>query len=193
MSEAAVLKVPAPEVSDEVKREVERVLTQLAPVVAARVQEKQREDFRVLVEALMRGVELRPLDVQRADMQARALQAVLEGTEWLTAEEIGQRGQFSASNLAAPAHRWKQEGKIFAISHGGQERFPRYALDEVFRPLPIVAAVLKLLGAISPWRIAVWFDSSNAWLDGAKPREQLMSAPERVRFAAERYLNLAHG
>lgn len=81
---------------------------------------------------------------------------MLENGEWLTAEQIGELGGFSKSNLAAPANRWKQEGKIFALSHQGQDRFPRYALDETYRPLPGIAPVMKALGAISPWRMAAW-------------------------------------
>ncbi len=73
--------------------------------------------------------------------------------------------RLSPSNLAAPANRRKQEGKIFAVPYQGQDRFPRYGLDEAFRPIPGLESVLKLFGPIGPWRIAVWFESTNAWLD----------------------------
>src|SRR6185312_4291266 len=120
-------------------------------------------------------------------MQARAVQAVLEHGEWLTAEQIGELGGFSKSNLAAPANRWKQERKIFALPHQGQDRFPRYALDEAYRPLPAIETVLQLLGAISPWRMAAWFESSNAWLRNRRPRECVGLAPEEVLEAARHY------
>lgn len=194
MSDATLmLKVPAGEVPAGVRSEVERVLTQLAPVVAARVQDKRRENMKVLVDALLNGVEMRGLDVRRAQMQAKALKSVLEGTEWLTAEQIGERGGFSVSNLAAPANRWKQEGKIFAVNHEGQDRFPRYALDESFRPLPVIADIMALLGAISGWRMAIWFESTNAWLDAARPRERVAIKPASVVEAAKLYLNMGHG
>lgn len=125
--------------------------------------------------------------------KAKALEDVLENSEWLTAEEISERGKFSPSNLAAPASRWKQKGKIFALPYQGQDRFPRYGLDEAFRPIPDLESVLKLLGPISPWRIAVWFESTNAWLDSRRPRELLSSKPERVRRAARSYRNASHG
>jgi hypothetical protein len=188
-----MLKVPAGEVPAGVRSEVERVLTQLAPVVAARVQDKRRENMNVLVDALLNGVEMRGIDVRRARMQAKALRSVLEGTEWLTAEQIGERGGFSVSNLAARANRWKQESKIFALNHEGQDRFPRYALDESFRPLAGLVPVLAELGAISPWSTAIWFESTNAWLDAARPRERLSVDPAAVLYASQQYRNMSHG
>jgi hypothetical protein len=188
-----IVRIPSADVPRDLKHEIESVLAELAPLVTARIREKRQTDFKSLVEVLLRGVKLRTLDIHRAQKQAKALEAVLENSEWLTAEEIGERGKFSPSNLAAPANRWKQEGKIFAVSYQGQDRFPRYALDEAFRPIPGMESVLKLFGLISPWRIAVWFESANSWLESRRPREVLGNEPERVLRAAERYRNAGHG
>ena len=65
---------------------------------------------------------------EAAQKQAKALEAVLENSEWVTAKEIGERDKFSPSNLVPPPTRWKQHGKIFAVPYQGQDRFPRYAL-----------------------------------------------------------------
>jgi hypothetical protein len=192
-SDTLHVRIQSADIPRDVKPEVESVLAELAPLVAARVKEKRQRDFQYLLDALVRGVKLRTLDISRAQKQAKALEAVLENSEWLTAEEIGDRGKFSPSNLAAPANRWKQEGKIFAIPYQGQDRFPRYGLDEAFRPIPGLEPVLKLLGSISPWRIAIWFESTNARLDSRRPRELLGGEPEKVFRAAERYRNSGHG
>ena len=187
-----VLKGPDRRFSAELKPQVERVLAKLAPLVASSLKAKRQADFTELVRALLRGVEMRSVDVERAQLQANALRAVLENAIWLSAEDIGRAGGFSASNLAAPAHRWKQEGKIFSILHDGQERFATYALDETHRPLPALTAVLEPLGPISGWRIALWFESSNAWLAGERPRERLANKPADVIEAARHYADLAH-
>jgi hypothetical protein len=50
-----------------------------------------------------------------------------------------------------------------------------------------------LFGPISPWRIAVWFESANAWLEGHRPRELLGNDPDKVLRATERYRNAGHG
>lgn len=192
-SDTFVVRIPSSDVPADLKPEVESVLAELAPLIAARVKEKRRTDFQSLLDVLLRGVKLRSLDIALAQKQARALEAVLENSEWLTAEEIGERGKFSPSNLAAPANRWKQEGKVFAVPHQGQDRFPRYALDEAFRPIPGLEPVLKVLGPISSWRVAIWFESINAWLNGHRPRELIGNDPTQVVHAAERYRASSHG
>ena len=163
-SDTYIVRIPSADVPRALKPEVESVLAELIPLVTAGVKEKRQTDFKSLLDVLLRGVKLRTLDIRRAQKQARALEAVLKNSEWLTAGEIGERGKFSPSNLAAPANRWKQEGKIFAVPYQGQDRFPRYGLDEAYRPIPGLESVLKLFGPISPWRVAVWFESTNAWL-----------------------------
>lgn len=188
-----IVRIPSADVPRALKPEVESVLAELIPLVAARVKEKRQTDFKSLLDVLLRGVKLRTLDIRRAQKQAKALEAVLENSEWLTAEEIGEHGKFSPSNLAAPANRWKQEGKIFAVPYQGQDRFPRYALDEAYRPIPGLESVLKLFGPISPWRVAVWFESTNAWLGNHRPRELLGNEPKKVLRATEYYRNSSHG
>jgi hypothetical protein len=192
-SDTYIVRIPSADVPRALKPEVESVLAELIPLVTAGVKQKRQTDFKSLLDVLLRGVKLRTLDIRRAQKQARALEAVLENSEWLTAEEIGERGKFSPSNLAAPANRWKQEGKIFAVPYQGQDRFPRYGLDEAYRPIPGLESVLKLFGPISPWRVAVWFESSNAWLANRRPRELLGNEPEKVRRATEHYRNSSHG
>jgi hypothetical protein len=186
-SDTLTFTIDAQDVPSEFKPEVEHVLRGLVPVVASRVKARRRERLEQLVDVLTQDVKIRELDVRHAHMQARAVQSILEHSEWLTAEQIGEFGGFSKSNLAAPANRWKQEGKIFALPYQAQDRFPRYALDEAYRPLPVAEAVLRALGAISPWRIAAWFESSNAWLKNRRPRECVPLEPEAVLEAARHY------
>ena len=134
--DTVTLTFAAHDLPSEFRPEVESVLRGLVPVVTSRVKARRRERLEQLVDVLTQDVRIRELDVRHAQMQARAVKAVLENSEWLSAEQIGELGGFSKSNLAAPSNRWKQEGKIFALPYQGQDRFPRYALDEVYRPLP---------------------------------------------------------
>jgi hypothetical protein len=186
-SDTVTLTIAAQDLPSEMRPEVESVLQGLVPVVTSRVKARHRERLEQLVDVLTQDVKIREVDVRHAQMQARAVQAVLEHSEWLTAEQIGELGGFSKSNLAAPANRWKQDRKIFALPYQGQDRFPRYALDEAYRPLPVIQTVLEALGEISPWRIAAWFESTNARLANRRPRECVASEPEAVLEAARRY------
>jgi hypothetical protein len=188
-----VITVPLPGGTGQVQKEVSEILANLAPIVAQRVIEARHKSSARLLDALLEGVTPRAPDMKLARMEANAIQAILEQGVWLTAQQIGELGHFSKSNFAAPANRWKNERKLFAVEYDGQHRFPRYALDENYRPLPAVQAILLVLGKISDWRIAAWFESSNAWLDNRRPREVLATAPEAVIAAAQQYRSGAHG
>lgn len=188
-----LIKVPLTGATERVQKEVSEILAKLAPIVAQRVVEGRSNASERLLDALLEGVTPHSADIKLARMQANAIQAIFDKSEWLTGQQIGELGRFSKSNFAAPANRWKNGRKLFAVEYDGKDRFPRYALDETYRPLPAVEGVLELLGLISPWRIAAWFESSNAWLDNRRPREVLAIAPEEVIAAAKEYRSGAHG
>lgn len=193
MSGVVAFKIPVNGVPRKLHSEVAKILEKLAPLVASEIGQRKQEQMRSLVTVLTQGVSLKEVDLRQARTQAASLRAILQNAEWLTATEIGKLGKFSRSNLAAPANRWKNEKKLFAIEHQGQARFPRYALDETFRPLPVMASVLIALGAISAWRMAAWFESTNAWLGNKRPRELIAFAPERTLQAALAYASGGHG
>lgn len=67
-----------------------------------------------------------------------ARNAVLESGDWLTAAEVAQLAGLSTRNTSAQPNKWKKQGRIFAIHHGGIDYFPGYGLDcdAGFRPLP---------------------------------------------------------
>jgi hypothetical protein len=138
-------------------------------------------------------VEIRSVDTRLMEMQKNAAEVILQGTEWLPAIQVGRLAERSGSNPAALANRWKKEGKLFSISWKGKDWYPRYAFDDVIQPRPVIAEVIRTFGGdMDPWRIAAWFESSNARLAGLKPRE-LMNEPERIAAAARRKGGWRHG
>ena len=77
-------------------------------------------------------------------------------------------------------------GRNFAVQINGKDHYPEYALDEAYRPLPVVKAVLALLGQRkTPWGLAIWFGTPNSWLGGRKPGDVLSSMPNQVLLAAQ--------
>src|SRR5438105_15208237 len=94
-SNTFIVRIPSADVPRDLKDEIQGVLAELAPLVTARIKEKRQTDFKSLLDVLLRGVKLRTLDIHRAQQQAKALEAVLEKSEWLTAEETGERGKCS--------------------------------------------------------------------------------------------------
>ena len=133
---------------------------------------------------------IRSYDPVQERLRQRAATAILNGTEWLTSVEVDTLvpGGGTRSNSHARANRLLSEGKVFAIEHGGKKRYPRYAFDAFGNPYPALRDVLRLFGKASPLRVASWFESSSAALNGHRPRELLEADPTAVVQAAREHL-----
>ncbi|MEX3856480.1 hypothetical protein AB3X94_20875 [Paraburkholderia sp. BR10923] len=118
----------------------------------------------------------------RDGMEAKAAQAVLNGTNWLTAQTVGKRESAGASTEAAD--QWQAEGKVFAIEWAGETLYPGYVFDVLGNPIPEMVEILKVFKGYTPLRIASWFESTNSMLHGKRPREVIASAPSAVLEAA---------
>lgn len=127
-------------------------------------------------------------------MRERAVEAVMSGTRWLPAAEVGRRRQPESSNPHAALSRWLDQGRIFALVHRGNRIYASYAFDELGEPVPALRGVLQALKGYTPFRVAAWFESTNAWLDGKRPREVLATRGDEVIAAAQRHaLGPVHG
>ncbi|MDN5753223.1 MAG: hypothetical protein L0H15_08065 [Nitrosospira sp.] len=166
---------------------------EVVPLFRQSIHDGRIEELKRAAKVYRPSVEIRSVDTQLMEMQKNAAEAILQGSEWLSAIQVGELAQRSASNPAALANRWKKEGKLFSISWRGKDWYPRYAFDDVIQPRRVIAEVIEVFGTeMDPWRIAAWFESSNAWLGGSKPRD-LMNEPERVVAAARRKGGWRHG
>jgi hypothetical protein len=121
-------------------------------------------------------------------LEKRAVDAILSGSCWLSARDVGLRVNPQAANPHALASRWLKEGRVFAISRNGQREFPDYAFDLLGQPLPALREVLSLFGDAPALRLASWFESRTALLGGQRPRELLADDPQAVIAAARAHL-----
>lgn len=126
-----------------------------------------------------------------ADLQARrneeARTALLEEFGVLTSAEVAERTGSRASNRAALANRWKQEGRIFSVSYEGATLYPAFQFDRDGQPLPVIARIIGALGGKgNEWQLALWCISFNGWLRDRRPVDLLESEPQAVEEAAER-------
>ena len=130
----------------------------------------------------------------RADLEMRALEAIMNGAEWFSAAEIGRKLDPDAANPHAAVSRWLQNKQVFAIDHRGKKMYPAYLFGETWRPIPEVKTALSILADYSPLRLASWFESTNAALQGKRPREVLKRDAKAVIKAAERHMvGAVHG
>lgn len=170
-------------------RRLEETLAKLAPIVVDGYIAKESQSFDQLVDLMLGDYSPTPIDITKARMKAGALRAVFTGTEWLTAAQIAELAGLGQANRSGAANRWKQLRKVFTLQHDGQDHYPRYLLDDEFRPLAAAEQVLEALVGFSANRLASWFEGRNGLLDGKRPREVLASDPERVVEAARRTLD----
>lgn len=52
-----------------------------------------------------------------------------------------------SANLSQTAYRWRREGRIFAVTHGGTDLYPAFQFGDDGQPRPIIAEVLAILAA----------------------------------------------
>ncbi|WP_321867141.1 hypothetical protein [Paraburkholderia tropica] len=130
----------------------------------------------------------------RASMEAQALEAVLNGTQWLISPTSGEWQEQDADDRHTAAGRWRDEGRVFAIERSDQILYPQYLFGETSRPIPEVAEILSVFADYAPLRIASWFESTNGLLHGKRPRECLAETPLAVvKAAMDHVVGAVHG
>lgn len=161
------------------------------------LERQDRQALERLAEVLVPRNPPSPRLLKEASLLVQARKAVLESGDWLTAAQIAQLAGLSTRNPSAQPNKWKKQGQIFAINHGGIDFFPGYGLDADtgFRPLKSLAKVIEAFeGQKDGWGMAYWFRSGNGFLGGKRPQDLLAEAPERVIAAAEDEIQkIAHG
>lgn len=180
----------AARVTDSDIKDVQRLMASVVDI-ALTLRPARREDKRdQLVALLLEDAPLRPLDVKRAMLEAKALSAVRDGTEWLTAAEVAKYAGLGLANPIATISRWKQQRRIFALHSGAKDYYPRYALGTDFHPLPVIKDILAVLPSHEPDLLAAWFDSTSRFLGGKRPRELVATAPVKVLACARNMIEV---
>lgn len=111
---------------------------------------------------------------------------VVHSAHWLTAQELSKKMEYKGRHFSSWLNKLKKRQQVFAITVDGEDLFPTYAFGLEGNPLPIMEKVLILLSQKkTPLTIAIWFSSSNGWLNGKPPQEVLATHPEEVFFAAQ--------
>lgn len=160
----------------------------IAPLIVGRLVTRERATIEKLVDVLVPQVPIPEHLLTEARMNAQARAAVLASGDWLSAAQLSEVAGFSGQNASAQPHRWKREGRIFALRRNGSDFYPGYALDADanYRPVAGLAPILSVFGdELDEWDVAIWFASANSLLGGTAPKNLLAHAPDRVLAAAE--------
>ena len=188
MRRHVMVDIPLSPGREDAAEPVRQALQAIAPFVANATLDQQDTVFRNVMDSIIAATPIRSLDAVRAALEQRAIAAIFTGTEWVTADQIGRLRDPAAKNPHGTANRWRVEGKVFALTKGGVLYYPRYAFDEVLDPQPIVGEVMAVLAGFSPYRLAAWFESTNSYLAGARPRERLAHDAQAVLAAARSHV-----
>jgi hypothetical protein len=151
-----------------------------------RATEQRKVRAEALIEAMLPPETVpSPVAVLQARRNAEAREALLREFGLLTSLQVAEWAGSQAKNRAALAHRWKEEGKIFAVQHGGTTGFPAFQFDPSGRPRAVIADIITTLGSrSSEWELALWFLAETGWLGGRRPVDLLDSEPQTVFEAA---------
>ncbi|WP_132380634.1 hypothetical protein [Paraburkholderia sp. BL9I2N2] len=98
----------------------EHTKVELTRKVRRRISEQEDSVLQGLVDASP----VRLMTPSRAEMEAKAVAAVLDGTTWLTAQMVGKQQNPDATNLHAVTSRWKKEDRVFCHRAGGPDLVP---------------------------------------------------------------------
>jgi len=170
---------------DETVSDRRELLEALGTVVWTELESDRTE--RLIDEMLPRWWWEAPSDegLSHAHRNALARTEFLETHEVWTSDDIADLNHSEAKNRAALAAKWRAEGRIFGVAFGGRLLHPVWQFQSDHRPKPIMTELLSVLEPkLRGWEVAMWFDTSNGWLDGEGPYTLIDDDPERVLDAA---------
>lgn len=135
------------------------------------------------------------VEEMRRMLTRRTVDAVLNGTKWLTSADLNTyRPKSPTSNPSMTIKRWVEAGSMFALEVGGTRMIPLYGLDQLGEPIALLKPILELMKGRTSFLIAAWFESPNTYLDGRRPRDLLATRGLDVVRAAEQHVSDAfHG
>ena len=174
-----------PEVTEKDLQEVQQMLPDLISAVLAVRHQRRLAARDTLVDLFAGQSEITPADsAQARDGRPRAPR---DPGRDRAVHRPASRGVRTAGprNRIGSVSRWKSQGRSFAIRQGNRDLYPRYALRADFHPLDEMREILQVLRGYSPTGPATWFESTNSFLGGKRPRELLATNPELVVAAAK--------
>lgn len=117
--------------------------------------------------------------VEERVQRMQTIREIFDQEEWLTADMLNRLQPEPPSNRSLPASDWKRRGRIFSVTFGGKEYFPRYQFDAAYQPLPLMKEILAAFGTVADtWKIAAWFHYPNGRIVESGPKEIKAVAPK---------------
>lgn len=172
---------------DDARALTPALLARLSDAVLRLAEDRRESAIDTLVALHLEGAGRSAVEQDLIDDNARLRAQLLATIPMSTAAEVSRAAGATGKNPSEPASRWKREGRVLAVPHGGADLYPAAQFDAAGQPLPSLRPVLAALPPSLPaWPRLAWFASGNGWLGGRTPLEAL-DDPEAV-LAAARHL-----
>jgi hypothetical protein len=162
-TEALVLDVPVPEGTDpallpSLRRGLARAVDLMVSSGEVTILEQADQLAKLLAGVIEPDLGL----VEERLQRMQTIREIFKEEEWLTADMVNRLQPEPPSNRSLPASDWKRRGRIFSVTFGGKEYFPRYEFDAAYQPLPLMRDILAAFGTVADtWKIAAWFHYPN--------------------------------
>jgi hypothetical protein len=169
-----VVDIELPSLGAEYEHAVKEFAQQL-PVLLVTAQHDQFEQrARSLLQAYPLPDPLGDAHLANFRDELLARQRYLQTVPCWTSKDVADAARHVNKNASSTAHRWKSDGKIFAIPAAGKrDVYPAFQFKDG-KPREVITELLKILEeARTPWEIAQWFVAANGWLDGDRPIDLL--------------------
>jgi len=135
------------------------------------------EPIREMINTRMERAAAAEFHVQR-NVQSRA--AFVAEFNLYTADQLLTRFGISADAL----EELERSNQIFSVEYLQTKYFPLFQFDDAGKPVLATSRVVQLFRG-GGWETALWFTSSNGWLDGERPVDALPHDPDAVVEAAD--------
>jgi len=145
----------------------------------------QPDPFDTLIEAMLPIVPKLGTAGQ-AVRNAAARREFLADFPTLVSAEVAKAAGSDAKNAAALATRWRKEHRVFAVTWGGELRYPAFQFDDAGKPLSAIKSVIDAFGVqTSAWQLALWFATPSPYLPRQERPVRFLWNPDQLVVAAQ--------
>lgn len=130
---------------------------------------RRQQDIESYMNTIMQQPRVSEFEVDLAFRNAKLRVSYLARNDFIPSNPNERESMITREKLL----RWRYQGKIFSVNSGDTILFPAFQFDDS-KPKPIIEVVLsELPQEMHFWQVAIWFDSSNGWLNWECPQSCL--------------------
>lgn len=145
---------------------------------------RRQSDIESFLSTIIKHPPVSEFEIDLAFQNAKLRASYLSEQKFVSLEMESRDLEVSKANLL----EWYNQGRIFGVNKGEQILLPAFQFRNG-EPIPIIEQVLsELPKEMHSWQIALWFDSSNGWLDSEFPQNCLERESDLLRAAKQEAL-----